>query len=176
MALLLLEQDVRQLLTMDAALAAVEDAFASMAQGDAVNVPRQRGVLPEATLNVLAALSRKLDAAVLKSYPVVRKDVTVGSSLTLLLYRISSGRLEAIMEASTLGQIRTGAASGVAAKHMARADSKVMTPAIVEAWFSSSSELTAAMALIQTVVITVTILLFSLFTRRLATIHGASAQ
>jgi ornithine cyclodeaminase/alanine dehydrogenase-like protein (mu-crystallin family) len=31
------------------------------------------------------------------------------------------------MEASTLGQIRTGAASGVAAKHMARADSKVMT-------------------------------------------------
>jgi len=54
-------------------------------------------------------------------------------------------------------------------------DSKVMTPAIVEAWFSSSSELTAAMALIQTVVITVTILIFSLFTQRLA-VHGASAQ
>jgi iron(III) transport system permease protein len=54
-------------------------------------------------------------------------------------------------------------------------DSKVMTPAIVEAWFSSSSELTAAMALIQTVVITVTILLFSLLTRRLA-IREASAQ
>ena len=32
-------------------------------------------------------------------------------------------------------------------------NSKVMTPAIVEAWFSTSSELTAAMALIQTVVI-----------------------
>jgi len=54
-------------------------------------------------------------------------------------------------------------------------DSKVMTPAIVEAWFSSSSELTAAMALIQTVVITLAILVFSLFTRRLA-MHGASAQ
>jgi iron(III) transport system permease protein len=54
-------------------------------------------------------------------------------------------------------------------------DSKVMTPAIVEAWFSSSSELTAAMALIQTVVITVAILIFSLFTQRLA-VHGASAQ
>ena len=50
-----------------------------------------------------------------------------------------------------------------------------MTPAIVEAWFSSSSELTAAMALIQTVVITLTILIFSLFTQRLA-VHGASSQ
>jgi ornithine cyclodeaminase/alanine dehydrogenase-like protein (mu-crystallin family) len=127
MALLLLDKDVRQLLTMDAALAAVEDAFLSLARGDAVNVPRQRGVLPEATLNVLAAVSRKLDAAVLKSYPVIRKDVTVGSSLTLLLYRISTGRLDAIMEASSLGRIRTGAASGVAARYMARPDSKVMT-------------------------------------------------
>jgi alanine dehydrogenase len=102
MALLLLDKDVRQLLTMDAALAAVEDAFVSLARGDAVNVPRQRGVLPEATLNVLAAVSRKLDAAVLKAW------------------------LDAIMEASSLGQIRTGAASGVAAKYMACPDSKVM--------------------------------------------------
>lgn len=54
-------------------------------------------------------------------------------------------------------------------------DSKVMTPAIVEAWFSSSSELTAAMALIQTAVIAVVMLLFGLFTRRLA-IHGSTAQ
>jgi iron(III) transport system permease protein len=54
-------------------------------------------------------------------------------------------------------------------------DSKVMTPAIVEAWFSSSSELTAAMALIQTVVITATMVVFGLFTRRLAH-HGATAQ
>lgn len=55
------------------------------------------------------------------------------------------------------------------------ADSKVMTPAIVEAWFSTSSELTAAMALIQTVVIAVTMLIFGLFTRRLA-YQGTSAQ
>ena len=50
-----------------------------------------------------------------------------------------------------------------------------MTPAIVEAWFSSSSELTAAMALIQTAVIAVTMIIFGLFTRRLSQ-HGASAQ
>src|SRR4051812_27925037 len=141
MALLLNEADVRQLLTMDEALPVIEDAFASVASGDAVNVPRVRGTLPEATLNVLAAVSRKLDAAVVKAYPVVRKDVTVGSSLTLLLYRISTGALDAIVEASVLGQIRTGAASGVAAKYMARPDSRVMT--LFGAGFQARSQLEA---------------------------------
>jgi iron(III) transport system permease protein len=51
-------------------------------------------------------------------------------------------------------------------------DSKVMTPAIVEAWFSSSSELTAAMALIQTAVIAIVMLIFARLTRRVAH-HGA---
>jgi iron(III) transport system permease protein len=54
-------------------------------------------------------------------------------------------------------------------------DSKVMTPAIVEAWFSTSSELTAAMALIQTVVIALIMLIFGLFTRRIAH-QGTSGQ
>ena len=54
-------------------------------------------------------------------------------------------------------------------------DSKVMTPAIVEAWFSSSSELTAAMALIQTAVIAIVMVIFGLFTHRIAH-HGTSAQ
>lgn len=141
MALLLREADVKQLLTMDEALAVVEDAFASVASGDAVNVPRVRGTLPEATLNVLAAVSRKLDAAVVKCYPVVRKDVTVGSSLTVLVYRISTGALDAIVEASLLGQIRTGAASGVAAKYMARPDSRVMT--LFGAGFQAQSQVEA---------------------------------
>jgi ornithine cyclodeaminase/alanine dehydrogenase-like protein (mu-crystallin family) len=141
MALLLREDDVRQLLTMDEALPVIEDAFASVASGDAVNVPRVRGTLPEVTLNVLAAVSRRLDAAVVKSYPVIRSDVTVGSSLTILLYRISTGALDAIVEASVLGQIRTGAASGVAAKYMARPDSRVMT--LFGAGFQAQSQVDA---------------------------------
>lgn len=47
-------------------------------------------------------------------------------------------------------------------------NSKVLTPAIVEAWFSTSSELTAAMALIQTVVIGLAMLLFAELTRHAA--------
>jgi iron(III) transport system permease protein len=45
-------------------------------------------------------------------------------------------------------------------------NSKVITPAIAEAWFSTSSELTAAMALIQTVVIGLATLIFAELTRR----------
>ena len=44
--------------------------------------------------------------------------------------------------------------------------SKVITPSIVESWFATSSELTAAMALIQTAVIGVAIAIFTLLTRR----------
>jgi iron(III) transport system permease protein len=46
--------------------------------------------------------------------------------------------------------------------------SKVLTPAIVEAWFASSSEMTAAMALIQTFVVGLAMLLFTLITRRVS--------
>lgn len=46
--------------------------------------------------------------------------------------------------------------------------SQVLTPAIVDAWFSSSSELTAAMALIQTVVVGAVITVFVMITRRAA--------
>jgi len=45
-------------------------------------------------------------------------------------------------------------------------NSKVLTPAIVEAWFSTSTELTAAMALIQTLVIGIAMILFVVATRR----------
>jgi iron(III) transport system permease protein len=43
---------------------------------------------------------------------------------------------------------------------------KVITPAIVESWFASSAELTAAMALIQTMVVAVAMALFVALTRR----------
>ena len=127
MALLLLEADVHRLLSMDEAVAAVEAAFSSVATGRAANFPRQRSTHPAVTLNVLAAISEELDAAVVKSYPVVRRDVTVGSSFTVLVYRVSTGVLDGILEARMLGQIRTGAASAVAAKYMARPDSRTMT-------------------------------------------------
>jgi iron(III) transport system permease protein len=45
-------------------------------------------------------------------------------------------------------------------------NAKVITPAIVESWFASSAELTAAMALIQTLVVAAAMALFVALTRR----------
>jgi ornithine cyclodeaminase/alanine dehydrogenase len=53
--------------------------------------------------------------------------VTVGSSFQVLVYRISTGELVAVLEAEALSQIRTGAASGVATKYLARPESRIMT-------------------------------------------------
>jgi alanine dehydrogenase len=127
MAILLSDKHVRELLPMEAAIVAVEDAFRHWANGAAVNVPRQRGSLPGVTINALCAISTALDAAGVKCYPIVRQDVTVSSSSTMLVYRISTGALAGVMEATTLGQIRTGAASGVATKYLARPESRIMT-------------------------------------------------
>jgi iron(III) transport system permease protein len=49
---------------------------------------------------------------------------------------------------------------------------KVITPAIVESWFATSSELTAAMALIQTLVVSVAVVLLIVFTRRASQYGG----
>ena len=61
-----------------------------------------------------------------KSYPVVRTDVTQGTVLTLLLYSMETGELLAVMKADRLGQIRTGAATAVATVAMARPESEVL--------------------------------------------------
>ena len=53
MALLLTEDDVRQVLTMDMALAAVEEAHRELAHGRAIDIPRQRSRLPQTTLHIL---------------------------------------------------------------------------------------------------------------------------
>ena len=51
-------------------------------------------------------------------------------------------------------------------------NAKVITPAIVESWFSTSAELTAAMALIQTLVIAVAMVVFLALTRRASMYAG----
>jgi ornithine cyclodeaminase/alanine dehydrogenase-like protein (mu-crystallin family) len=127
MAKLLKEADIRSLLTMDDALQAVEDAFRSASRGEAVNVPRHRGALNGATINAMGALSTALDLMAMKIYPIVRQDVTVGSSFQVLAYRMSTGALVGVLEAEYLAMVRTGAASGVASRRLARPGSRVMT-------------------------------------------------
>lgn len=121
------DADVARLLGYDDAYAAVEHSFRLLGSGEAHNFVRQRDTVGHATLNVMWAMIPALDVMGIKSYPVVRTDVTQGSALTLVLYRWSTGQLLAVMDAESLSQRRTAAASAVATTLLARPDSAVLS-------------------------------------------------
>jgi ornithine cyclodeaminase len=122
MALYLSEADVRQLLTMDLALDAVEAAHRAHALGRAIDIPRQRTRVPTASLHILQGAL--LDEGVMgyKAYTASK----AGARFLVHLFDASDGKLLAVIEADTLGMMRTGAAGGVAAKYLSRPESSVV--------------------------------------------------
>lgn len=118
MALLLHESDVGLLLTMDDVIAAVEQGFRFLGEGTGSNQPRSRSVTPSGTLHVMHAAAPLLGVMGVKSYATTPR----GSRFVAVLYRLEDGEPVLIAEADRLGQMRTGAASGVATKYLARAE------------------------------------------------------
>ncbi len=116
MTLLLKEKDVTELLDIEMALEAVEEVLRDQAEGQATNRPRYRVAMPASQLHVMAAGDKRLGVAGAKIYTVSRK----GARFLVLLYDGESGDMLAMIEADRLGQMRTGAASGVATKYMSR--------------------------------------------------------
>jgi alanine dehydrogenase len=113
--LFLTEQDVAELLTPADAVEAIEACFRRMAAGSVENRPRYRLGLEEGALAVMAAADLELGYAGAKVYAGFRD----GARFAVLLFRADSPELVAVLEADKLGQLRTGAASGVAARHLA---------------------------------------------------------
>ena len=123
MPLLLTEQDVRALLDMPAAIKAVEESLLRQATGDGWTHPRRRLALPERVfLNYMFAADQKAGWMGAKLYSVAHGV----ARFMVLLYRADSGELAALIEADYLGQVRTGAASAVATKYMARPEARVL--------------------------------------------------
>ena len=113
--LFLTEADVQRLLDMRTAITAVEEMFRRLAAGEAMNVPRVRAKAQGFVLHSMSAAADSLGLASLKCY----STTAAGARFHLHLYELGTGRLLAIMEANHLGQVRTGAASGVAAGYLA---------------------------------------------------------
>jgi alanine dehydrogenase len=116
MPLYLSESDVDALLTPGDAVPVVEESFRRMAAGAVTMVPRERLPLEDGTFAVMPAADAELGYAGLKSYASVAGETT----FAVLLFALDDGSLAAVIEADRLGRIRTGAASGVAAKYLAR--------------------------------------------------------
>lgn len=121
MALFLSEADVRQLLTMDLALAAVEAAHRAHALGRAIDIPRQRTRVPTASLHILQGALPDENVMGYKAYTASRQ----GARFLVHLFDAANGKLQAVIEADFLGMLRTGAAGGIAAKYLSRQESAV---------------------------------------------------
>lgn len=121
MALYLREEDVRQVLSMDVCLEAVEAAHRSHALGLAQDTPRSRTRLPKSALHMLQGSLAPEGVMGYKSYTTSRE----GARFWVHLFDAANGRPLAVLESDTLGMLRTGAAAGVAAKWLARPEAKV---------------------------------------------------
>lgn len=112
----LTEADVARLLTPVEAAGAVEASFARLASGDVDNPPRVRLPIPDGQFAVMPCVDRGLGLAGLKTFAWTPG----GTPFLVVLMTIHEPEIVAVLEADTLGRLRTAAASAVAAKHLAR--------------------------------------------------------
>jgi alanine dehydrogenase len=114
--LYLTEKDVGQLVTPTDAIAAVEACLERLARSGVENRPRMRQKADGGAFAVMSAVDHELHLAGVKSYAWV----PAGTPFVVCLFDVERGELAAVIEADKLGQLRTGAASAVAAKYLAR--------------------------------------------------------
>jgi alanine dehydrogenase len=136
--LLLTEADVRSLLTMPIALEVVEDSLRQQGRSELILHPRRRIKMPDnALLHYMAAADTVHGFIGMKLYTVVRGV----ARFVVPLFRSTTGEMAALIEADALGQIRTGAASGVATKYLANPGAR--TAAIIGTGYQARTQLEA---------------------------------
>ncbi len=103
------------------AIEAVESAHRDLANGLAIDTPRARSRLPQTVLHILQGALPAQGVIGYKAYTSNKS----GNRFLVHLFDAATGCLKAVIEADYLGMIRTGAASGVAARWLARPDATV---------------------------------------------------
>ncbi|MFO0807035.1 MAG: ornithine cyclodeaminase family protein [Gemmataceae bacterium] len=120
--LLITEDEVRELLTMGDAIVAVEAGLRKLALDEGENVPRTRCRTDHAMLHVMSASAKSLGSLGFKAYSTTKR----GAKFLVGLYDGKTGDLLALIQADHLGRIRTGAATGVATKYLARPEATTL--------------------------------------------------
>lgn len=139
MALFLSEQEVVRLLPMAECIGALEEAFGNAGAGLAEVQPRSRIRMPNGFFHFMAAADAGHQVFGYKAYASFGGPG--GSKTVVMLYDYDTGQLLACLEAGRLGQIRTGAATGLATRYMARADAA--TVGIIGSGFQARTQLEA---------------------------------
>jgi alanine dehydrogenase len=112
------EEEVRQILTMEMAVDGVEAGLRKMALEEAFNNPRARCQTDQVMLHVLSAAAKTLGVIGFKAYTTTK----AAARFHVTIYDGKTGEMLGILQADHLGRMRTGAASAVATKYMARKD------------------------------------------------------
>lgn len=109
------ESEVAQVLDMSTAVEVVDECLKQLAIGGAENVPRRRSRTSGFVLHSMSATAGYLNVAGWKEYATTKS----GHRFHVGLYDCESGLIKAVIEADRLGQMRTGAATGVASRYLA---------------------------------------------------------
>ena len=141
MTLLITEAEVRSLLTMPVALEIVEESLRQQGNNELILHPRRRIKLPDnALLHYMAAADTVRGFIGMKIYTVARGV----ARFVVPLFRSATGEMVALIEADALGQLRTGAASGIATKYLANANAR--TACIIGTGYQARAQLEAVAA------------------------------
>lgn len=137
------EDDVRRLLPMQTAIPVLREAFAEFAAGRAKHQPRRRLALDSgATLHSMTgACGKYFGTKIYTTHP------QHGAFFTVMLYDAATARPLAQFEANALGQIRTGAVSGVAADLLA--PKKAVSVGCIGSGFQAHTQIEAIAAVRQ---------------------------
>jgi alanine dehydrogenase len=139
------EDDVGSLVTPGEAIPVIEACFRRMAAGEVELMPRRRFPIEGGYFAVMAAADRGLGVAGLKTYTLVEGRL----SFVVCLFDLGDGSLVAMIEADRLGQVRTGAASGVAARHLGRREASSL--GLIGAGWQAEAQLAAIRAAVPTI-------------------------
>jgi ornithine cyclodeaminase/alanine dehydrogenase-like protein (mu-crystallin family) len=145
MPLWLSEDDVTSLVSAGEAIPVIEDCFHRIAAGQVELMPRRRFAVDDGSFAVMAAADRGLGVAGVKSYAVAGGRV----EFVVCLFDLADASLVAVIAADRLGQLRTGAASGVAAKHLARGGAESL--GLIGAGWQAESQLAAIRAAVPSI-------------------------
>lgn len=115
MALFLTDADVDRCITLAEMIPAIAEMQAHFGQGQAVNLTRRRVATPGGYLAVMGGALDYAGVLGVKTFTHTRS----GYSFQVSLYDAATGALLLYTQANRLGQLRTGATTGVAVRHLA---------------------------------------------------------
>ena len=139
MTIYLTDKEVKKLLPMDVCISLVESVFQSEYAGHAETLPRKRIVLEKGLFHVMGGASFGVGAVGLKTYATTSE----GTKFFVYLFDAVNGSLLAIIEGGELSRIRTGAATGVAAKYLSEKKESVL--GIIGAGYQAEPQIEAVL-------------------------------